>query len=95
MAEESAKPPTITTPVGHMRTCEHLAWQERHATAVSGRLLAERGGSAENAGIDCVMLATRGVEWWQCERITARDAGKQLWRNVWKMLANVCALMAG
>lgn len=63
MAEESAKPPTITTPVGHMRTCEHLAWQERHAAAVSGRLLAERGGSAENAGIgmdaSCWQLAAR------------------------------------
>lgn len=63
MAEESAKPPTITTPVGHMRTCEHLAWQERHAAAVSGRLLAGCGGSAENAGIgmdaSCWQLAAR------------------------------------
>lgn len=63
MAEESAKPPTITTPVGHMRTCEHLAWHARLATAVSGGLLAERGGSAENAGNGMDASCWRNAAW--------------------------------
>lgn len=56
MAEESAKPPTITTPRWtHVCTCEHPAQG-------SAGLRVKRGGNAENAGIRALGMNVAG---WQ------------------------------
>lgn len=52
MAEESARPPTITTPVGHMCTCEHPA------CVSAGLRLRSTEGCCENAAGTLKMLAS-------------------------------------
>ena len=55
MAEESAKPPTITTPVGHMCTCEHPA------RVSAGLRLRSTEGCCENAARALKMLASAAL----------------------------------
>lgn len=95
MAEESAKPPTITTPVGHMCTCEHPA------RVSAGLWLRSTEGCCENAARALKMLASaalgmnaagwQNAAWHQRERWRAcgGNAGKSWWH------VNVRALMAG
>lgn len=94
MAEESAKPPTITTPVGHMCTCEHPV------RVSAGLRLRSTEGCCENAARALKMLASAALDmnaagwqnaaWHQRERWRVwGNAGKSWWH------VNVRALMAG
>lgn len=69
MAEESAKPPTITTPVGHMRTCEHPC------VCVGGAAARSTEGCCENAAatlasaaLDMNAAGWQNAAWNQRER---------------------------
>lgn len=91
MAEESAKPPTITTPVGHMCTCEHpcvagtaCGCGQRRAAAGTLKMLASAALGMNAAG-------------WQNAAWTARREmlAKQCWRDACEMLACECAGIDG
>lgn len=83
MAEESAKPPTITTPVGHMCTCEHPA------RVSAGLRLRSTEGCCEYAARALKMLASAALGMNAAGWQNAAWHQRERWRACGEMLANL------